>query len=210
MCWPTRKHPPEVERLVVEQPAASASDRPSVVTKSFSFCSANSNTVRGVWSIVRYASDGSSRRVLLSRLRDCTPCKRMQCVVGLLPDTPVWLQLLVVQWRARLGAAWACLWTRRLESKLCHGQLCVSRVSFPRQSVQQRFNTLASLSQPGPSLVFCTNYSFSFCVSLSRSSPHPETMKSSPCTTISKSRDACRNAHGHLLELSKPTSALTF
>ena len=91
MCWPTRKPPPDVERLVFGQPAASASDRPSIVPRSFSFCSGNSDTARGVWSIVRYASDGSSRRVLLSRLRDCTPCKRMQCVVGLLPDTPVLL-----------------------------------------------------------------------------------------------------------------------
>ena len=37
---------------------------------------------------------------------------------------------------------------------------------------------------------------------LSRSSLHPARMKSSPCTTMSKSQVTCPNAHGQLLELS--------
>ena len=52
-------------------------------------------------------------------------------MVGLLP---VRLQFLAVKWCARLRAAWDRLWTRRLEFKLCHCQLCVSRASLPRQS----------------------------------------------------------------------------
>ena len=77
--------------------------------------------------------------------------------------------------------------------------------------VTQRFNMIASLSKPspnlGPNLAFCTNSSFSFSFSdyLSRSSPSPTTMKSSPCTTMSKSRVACPNAHG----LSKPANVCT-
>ena len=151
MCWPTRKPPPDVERLVFGQPAASASDRPSIVTRSVSFCSGNSDTARGVWSIVRYASDGSSRRVLLSRLRDCTPCKRMQCVVGLLPDTPV---LLTCFDRLFCPSGSSSSWS---SGALGMAPLCVSRVSFPRQSrvavrhtaVQHARLTVAAKSQSG-------------------------------------------------------------
>ena len=35
-------------------------------------------------------------------------------------------------------------------------------------------------------------------------------MQSSPCTTMSKSRDECPNAHGRLLQQSKPMSVPTF
>ena len=169
MCWPTRKPPPDVERLVFGQPAASASDRPSIVTRSVSFCSGNSDTARGVWSIVRYASDGSSRRVLLSRLRDCTPCLRMQCVVGLLPDTPVLLTCCdrlfcpsgsSSSWSSgALGLAPPGLACGRAawSPSSATAQLCVSRVSFPRQSrvavrhtaVQHARLTVAASSQSG-------------------------------------------------------------
>ena len=50
----------------------------------------------------------------------------------------------------------------------------------------------------------------SVCVAVSpRSSPHPATMKSSPRTTMSESRNACPDAHVQLLELSKSMSAPT-
>ena len=50
--------------------------------------------------------------------------------------------------------------------------------------------------------VFCANsvLSFIICGGQSRSSPLPATKKSSPCTAMSKSRDACPNEHEHLLE----------
>ena len=50
VCCPTRKHPPDVDRLVSVQPAASASDGPSIVVTSSSCCSGNSHTTRGVLS----------------------------------------------------------------------------------------------------------------------------------------------------------------
>ena len=126
VCGPTRKHPP-VERFAFGQPAASASDSPSIFTKLSSFRSGNSHTTRGVWS--KYRSLASECNVGSVCCQLCLSCCHV--VVGILP---VRLQFLVVAWRSRLGAACARLWTRRLESKLCRCQFCVSRVSFPRQS----------------------------------------------------------------------------
>ena len=46
----TRKHPPDVERVVFGQPAAPASESPSIITMFSSCCNGNSHTARGVWS----------------------------------------------------------------------------------------------------------------------------------------------------------------
>ena len=89
VCCPMRKHPPDVGRLVFGQPAASASDSPSIVTMP-SCCSGTSHTARGVWSKyrpIRFRRVKSAR--VAFRLRDCIPYKRMRCLVGLMPDMPV-------------------------------------------------------------------------------------------------------------------------
>ena len=51
----------------------------------------------------------------------------------------------------------------------------------------------STLSQPRPNLAMCSNsrFPFSFCDSQLTSSSHLATMKSSPCTPTSESRDAC-------------------
>ena len=75
---PTRKHPPDVERLVFVQLAASTSESPSIVTMLCSFCSGN--TARGEWS--------KNRPIRFGRVRSARvpfPTSR----VGLLPDMPV-------------------------------------------------------------------------------------------------------------------------
>ena len=53
VCSPTRKHPPDIERLVFGQPAASASESPSISTMLSSCCNGNSHTVHGVTSRYR-------------------------------------------------------------------------------------------------------------------------------------------------------------
>ena len=124
---------------------------------------------------------------------------------------PVKLQFLAVQWCVRLGVTWARLWARRLESKHCHSRVAGPHVIPDSLYVTQRFNTAASLSYPGPNIALCTSssFSFSFFDDQSKSSQDPAMMKSSPCTTISKSRDACPNARGQLSELSGPMSFRT-
>ena len=89
--------------------------------------------------------------MLLSRLHDCTPCKRMQCQVGPMPDMPVLLtrcgrlfahRIPVPRGLVVLGSSVVS----SLVSKLSHCQFCVSRVSPESLYVTQRFNTVASLS----------------------------------------------------------------
>ena len=108
-------------------------------------------------------------------------------------------------WR-RLGSS--------VDSKLCHCQFCVSWVTFPRQSRVAARNTAVQHSCFAVVVRSISGFlhlsSSSFSGSQSRSSPHPATMKSSPCSTMSKSRDGYPNAHGQLFELSKPMSAPTF
>ena len=71
--------------------------------------------------------------------------------------------------------------------------------------VTQRFKTVASLSVVARFQILLSAHSLSFSDGQSRSSLHPARMKSSPCTTMSKSQVACPNAHGQLLELRAPT-----
>ena len=152
--------------------------------------------------------------MLLSRLHDCTSCKRMQCQVGPMPEMPVLLTRCdrlsvhrvpvpcgpMVHLALRRQGLAACSPSSAAASSACRGP--ASHASPEPLYVTQRFDTVASLSQPGPSLAFCTNssFSFSFYDNQSRSSPSPATMKSSPRTTMSKSR----------VESSRPMSAPTF
>ena len=155
--------------------------------------------------------------MLLSRLRGCIPSKRLRCQVGQMPDMPVSLtrcgrlsaRQIPVPRRQVVQSAWRRLGLRkrRLESNLCHCQCCVCSVSFPRQSGIAVRHTAVSPSGFLHQFELLVQFSVD---SQSRSSPHPATMTSSPCTTTSTSRDVCPDAHGHLLELSRPMSAPIF
>ena len=199
-----RKLLPDVEGRVFGHPAA------SIVMVLSSSWSGNSHTARGVW---RKNRPTRSRRLRSARV--AFPTARLQSLQantkldgsGATYAMPVRLQFLVVKWCTRHGAAWAHLWTRRLKSKLCHCQLCVSWVRFPRQSrVAVRHTAVqhSCLTGPGPDLAFCTNSELLVPLLW-----QPVKVVNTPSDDeivpkhnhVQKSRDVCPHAQEQLLEL---------
>ena len=145
---PTRKLPPNVDRRVLGHPATSASECSPIATVLSLFCGGGkSHTARDMWSRFRpiRLMRVRSLPVLPSRLRggilrserDVKSVRREVCqrwwraVIGVLP---IRLKFFLVHWCVGLGGTSTRLWTRRLKSKLCHCQLCISWVCLPRQS----------------------------------------------------------------------------
>ena len=184
-----------------------------------SCCSGNSHTARGAWSRycpIRFRRMRSAR--VASRLPGCTPCKRMQCQVGQMPDMPVLLtrcdglvaHRVPVPRGGALGFAppglvcglAACSPSSATASSASRGS--TSHVSPESVYVTQRFNTAASLN-----LAFL--HQLELLIQFLQQPIEVITISSDDeIVTMLKSRVECPNAHGQLLELSRPKSVLTF
>ena len=187
-----------------------------------SCCSGNSTPCGSVCGagLFRYVSDERGQPVLLSRLHDCTPCKRMQSQVGLVPDMPVLLTLmgfLPVGFQflvafCRLGSSAVSLpvvQAQPLPIPYVPAQL-PTRVQSRCTSHSGSTRSLHCRSQVPIWLSAPTRAFHSVSATTNRGHHHLQRLKSSPCTTMSKSGDECPNAPGQLLELGKPMSVSTF
>ena len=156
VCRPMRKLTPGVERRVLEHPAASTWESPSIVTVHASSCGGNTPTrhvARGA-GIVRVRSACCFHRcavAFFASARDIGPVRHEICQVLLTRcDRPA------AHPSGTFGTAWTRLWARRLKAELCHCQFFGAWVCFTRQSsvavnhtaVQHDRLVVVSRSQP--------------------------------------------------------------